>query len=183
MIWRTTEDALDLESLVIGKTQSAMYDDHPRTLVTLPVRLAHRREVLVPVHLPAMKRITGKRSIPFPRVVDMARPKGSTLSAEHKTALSAGRKMASVVSNYLEALEASKPKRGRKRTKDSIRNRLSTIENELSSADPLRRLQLVQEQMDLTAELEAADVATDFAKLESDFVKVAKTYSDTKGIS
>jgi hypothetical protein len=42
----------------------------------------------------------------------MARPKGSTLSAEHKTALSAGRKMASIVSNYLEALEASKPKRG-----------------------------------------------------------------------
>jgi len=64
----------------------------------------------------------------------MARPKGSTLSAEHKSALSAGRKMASVVSNYLEALEASKPKRGRKRTKDSIRNRLSTIETELASA-------------------------------------------------
>ena len=37
--------------------------------------------------------------------------------------------------------------------------------------------------MDLTAELEAADVATDFAKLESEFVKVAKTYSDNKGIS
>ena len=113
----------------------------------------------------------------------MARPKGSTLSAEHKTALSAGRKMASVVSNYLDALEASKPKRGRKRTKDSIRNRLSTIEKDLASADSLRRLQLIQEQMDLTAELEAADVATDFAKLESEFVKVAKTYSDNKGIS
>jgi uncharacterized protein YicC (UPF0701 family) len=113
----------------------------------------------------------------------MARPKGSTLSAEHKSALSAGRKMASVVSNYLEALEASKPKRGRKRTKDSIRNRLSAIDTELTAADPLRRLQLVQEQMDLTAELEAADVATDFAKLESEFVKVAKAYSDNKGIS
>ena len=113
----------------------------------------------------------------------MARPKGSTLSAEHKTALSAGRKMASVVSNYLEALEASKPKRGRKRTKDSIRNRLATIENELSSADALRWLQLVQEQMDLQAELEAADVAVDFGKLEAEFVKVAKTYSENKGIS
>jgi len=113
----------------------------------------------------------------------MARPKGSTLSAEHKSALSAGRKMASVVSNYLEALEASKPKRGRKRTKDSIRNRLATIENELSSADALRRLQLVQEQMDLQAELEAADVAVDFEKLEAEFVKVAKTYSENKGIS
>jgi len=113
----------------------------------------------------------------------MARPKGSTLSAEHKTALSAGRKMASIVSNYLEALEASKPKRGRKRTKDSIRSRLTTIENELPSADALRRLQLVQEQMDLQAELEAADVAVDFAKLEGEFVKVAKTYSENKGIS
>src|SRR5688572_16670076 len=117
------------------------------------------------------------------KLADMARPKGSTLSTEHKIALSTGRKIATVVSNYLEALEASKPKRGRKRTKESIRNRLSAIEKETAAADPLRRLQLVQEQMDLTAELEAADVATDFAKLESEFVKVAKTYSDNKGIS
>ena len=113
----------------------------------------------------------------------MARPKGSTLSAEHKTALSTGRKMASVVSSYLEALEANKPKRGRKRTRESVRNRLVAIETELASADPLRRLQLVQEQMDLNAELEAADGATDFAAIEAAFVKVAKTYSDNKGIS
>ena len=52
-----------------------------------------------------------------------------------------------------------------------------------SAASTQAPLQLVQEQMDLIAELEAADVATDFAALEAEFVKVAKTYSDNKGIS
>jgi hypothetical protein len=113
----------------------------------------------------------------------MARPKGSTLSAEHKAALSEGRKMAGTVSSYLEALTANKPKRGRKRTKESIRQRLAKIDSEVQCADVLRRLQLIQEQMDLRAELEAAASARDLNKLEADFVKIARAYSDSKGIS
>jgi hypothetical protein len=113
----------------------------------------------------------------------MARPKGSTLTAAHKAALSEGRKMASIVSNYLEALSANKPKRGRKRTKESIRQRLSKIDAELETADVLRRLQLIQEQMDLQSELESAAQAKDLSKLEAEFAKVARTYSENKGIS
>ena len=113
----------------------------------------------------------------------MARPKGSTLTAEHKAALSEGRKMAVTVTNYLEALTANRPKRGRKRTKESIRLRLNKIETELESADVLRRLQLIQEQMDLKAELESTANAKDLSKLEADFTKVARVYSENKGIS
>ena len=53
---------------------------------------------------------------------------------------------------YLEALEAHKPKRGRKRSPESIDKRLKKIEELLVDADPLQRLQLVQERMNLQAE-------------------------------
>ena len=45
------------------------------------------------------------------------------------------------VRRYLEALEAHKPKRGRKRTPESIEKRLARIEDELPDADPLNRRQ------------------------------------------
>ena len=45
------------------------------------------------------------------------------------------------VRKYLEALEAHKPKRGRKRTPDSIKKRLNAIEAKLADADPLTRAQ------------------------------------------
>ena len=53
---------------------------------------------------------------------------------------------------YLEALEAHKPKRGRKRSPESIDKRLKKIEELLVDADPLQRLQLVQERMNLLEE-------------------------------
>lgn len=113
----------------------------------------------------------------------MARPKGSTLSEGHKAKLAEGRKLGAAVRAYLEALEAHKPKRGRKRTKDSITKRLAAVRAEITEADPLRRLQLVQEQMDLEEELAGIGADDDLAELEADFVKVAKAYSQNKGIS
>jgi uncharacterized protein YicC (UPF0701 family) len=105
------------------------------------------------------------------------------MSDEHKQALAAGRAEGRSVRAYLEALESSRPKRGRKRTKDSISTRLEAIAAELEEADPLRRLQLAQEELDLTRELEAMDEAVDLDQLEQDFVKVAKSYAERKGIS
>ena len=81
------------------------------------------------------------------------------------------------------ALEANRPKRGRKRTPDSIKARLDRIENDLGGADPVRRLQLVQERIDLNNELEASADKVDLAALEADFVAAAKGYSERKGIS
>ncbi|MGH9275595.1 MAG: hypothetical protein ACRDZU_13190 [Acidimicrobiales bacterium] len=84
---------------------------------------------------------------------------------------------------YLEALEAHKPKRGRKRTTDSIRRRLDRIDVELLNADPLKRLQLIQERLDLTAELETTESKVDLTGLENDFIAAAAAYSRRKGIS
>ena len=105
------------------------------------------------------------------------------MTAEHKQALALGREQGRAVRRYLEALEAHRPKRGRKRTPESIKKRLADIEAKLVGADPLSRLQLVQERMDLQAELETKSVAVDLSGLESDFVDAAREYSLRKGIS
>ncbi len=105
------------------------------------------------------------------------------MTDEHKAALAAGRSEGRAVREYLEALRNNKPKRGRKRTPDSISKRLSAITNELVDADPVTELRLVQERLDLEAELAAAGQAVDVTALEAEFVKVAKDYSSRNGFS
>ena len=105
------------------------------------------------------------------------------MSDEHKAALAKGRLEGRVVRDNLEGLRATKPKRGRKRTADTIKTRLDVIEVELASASPLDELLLVQERRDLEAELAAKSNAIDMDALEAEFVKVAKSYSDSKSIS
>lgn len=109
--------------------------------------------------------------------------KKSEMSEDHKQALAVGRAEGRMVRAYLEALESSKPKRGRKRTKDSITRRLERIEVELEDADSLKRLQLTQERLDLQEEMEHMDSGIDLGRLESDFTEVAKGYAERKGIS
>ena len=105
------------------------------------------------------------------------------MSASHKAALAEGRVQGRKVRYYLEALNASKRKRGRKRTPDSIRERLSRIEEALSTASPLKQVQLVQERIDLSEELASSQQSMDISELEKDFVEVAAGYSGRKGIS
>jgi hypothetical protein len=105
------------------------------------------------------------------------------MTDEHKAALAAGRSESRVVKNYLDALDSNRPMRGRKRTPDSIKKRLAEIDASLPDADPLGRLNLVQERMDLHQELEAMGTKIDMGALEDDFVKVARSYSDRRGIS
>jgi hypothetical protein len=112
-----------------------------------------------------------------------AEKKKTGLTDEHKAALAEGREQGRAVRRYLEALEAHKPKRGRRRTPDSIRKRLDKLNDEIDGADPLKRLQLVQERLDLENELARADEKVDLSHLEGEFVKAARTYSDRKGIS
>ena len=105
------------------------------------------------------------------------------MTAEHKAALAAGRSEGKAVRDYLEVLRSTKPKRGRKRTSESIAKRLATIELEIAEADPIRELKLVQERLDLQAELAQGGETVDVAALEAEFVKVAKVYSGRNGIS
>ena len=105
------------------------------------------------------------------------------MSAAHKQALAEGREQGRAVRRYLEALEAHKPKRGRKRTPDSIQKRLAAIDEKLAGADALTKLQLRQERIDLEVELETMGEKVDLSDLEAAFVEAAAGYGARKGIS
>ena len=109
--------------------------------------------------------------------------KTSSMSNEHKQALAQGRMESKIVRDYLEALRSAKPKRGRKRSPESIQKRLAKIETELASADPLSELLLLQERRDLQDEAESLGFGDDLASVEEAFVKVARTYSERRHIS
>ena len=105
------------------------------------------------------------------------------MTDEHKAALERGRAEGRIVRDYLEGLRNSKPKRGRKRTPESINGRLQKIEEALADATAIEELQLIQERRDLTAELEQVDQGVDLTALEEAFVGVASAYGERKGIS
>jgi ribosomal protein L17 len=105
------------------------------------------------------------------------------MSTGHKAALARGRAESASVRHYLEALETSKPKRGRKRTPASIDKRLTAIDNQLATADPLSKLHLLQEQKDLNDERSRVNQVKDMSALEKQFIKVAKGYGERKGIT
>ncbi len=112
-----------------------------------------------------------------------AKSKKKSMSVEHKEALAAGRSQGRAVRNYLEALEAHKPKRGRKRTPDSIAKRLAAIEGEIEEAGAMDRLLLIQERTDLQNELNSLEAGVDLAELEEAFIAEALDFSERKGIN
>ena len=78
----------------------------------------------------------------------------------------------------------NKPKRGRKRTADSIKKRLDAIDEQLKTADPLTELRLVQERRDLTAELDGMRSNVDLKSIEDDVRQGRQvSYSERQGIS
>jgi hypothetical protein len=111
-----------------------------------------------------------------------------TLSREHKDALTGGRAEAKIVREYLAALRSHQPKPGRKRTVESVRRRLTTVDEQIATLeaemdDPLRILELTQERMDLSKELERFETEDVLPGLEQRFVEVAASFSKRKGIS
>ena len=113
----------------------------------------------------------------------MAPGKGRPMSDEHKAAMAEGRAQGRAVRAYLEALETHKPKRGRKRTPDTMRARIATIDETIDEVDPVKRLQLTQERMDLEQAIEAAETTVDLSELEDAFAEAAKGYGERNGIS
>ena len=113
----------------------------------------------------------------------MAKTAPRTMTAQHKAALAEGRSEGRAVKNYLEALQQNRPRRGRRRTPDSIKKRLAAIDTAYADSSALQQLQLTQERMDLQKELESTGAKTDVSALEADFVKTAAKYAQRKGIS
>lgn len=106
-----------------------------------------------------------------------------SMSSDHRAALAISREQGRAVRAYLEALDAHQPKGGRRRTPESIEKRLARIEHDLPEANVMRRVALVQERINLTAEWNALQSNNDMADLEAAFVEAAAGYSDRKGIT
>ena len=89
------------------------------------------------------------------------------------------------VKDYLGALADNAPKRGRKRTADNVNARITAIGETMNDASAIRRLRLVQERLDLEAELETMARATriDMDSLETGFIKAASSYGSQRSIS
>ena len=105
------------------------------------------------------------------------------MTDEHKAANARARSENKAVSDYLDALETNRPRRGRKRTADAMRKRLEAIAEDLETASPIRRVQLVQERIDLEKSIVASAETVDISELEEGFVAVAVSYSGRKGIT
>jgi hypothetical protein len=106
------------------------------------------------------------------------------MSAAHKAALAKGREHANAVRAYLDALESNRPKRGRKRTPESIAKRIAAIDAQYETAGSLTALQLLQERKNLETELRGMDHDSrpDLERARKAFVRHARAYSDAKGI-
>ena len=96
-----------------------------------------------------------------------------------------GREHGRVVRRYLGALETEKAAKGRKRGLEAIQNRLLKIDELLITADPLARLHLTQERIDLHAEVVRVTNGgdSDVSSIEADFVKVARAYGEYTGVT
>lgn len=112
-----------------------------------------------------------------------AAKKKSQMSNAHKNALATGRREGRIIREYLEIVEATKPRRGRRRTPESIARRLSAINSELRSADPVTKVRLLQERLNLRTELAGMKTKTEVSAAEAKFVKVARSFSTRNDIT
>ena len=89
------------------------------------------------------------------------------------------------VRDYLKALEQNAPRRGRRRTPESVKRQLTVLEGEMEGASVTKRLGLVQQRIDLETDLEALQQAgsVDLSALEAGFATHAAAYGGRRGIS
>jgi len=107
-----------------------------------------------------------------------------TLSTAHKKALAEGRTMSATVDRYLTALNTPK-RRGPKVTTARLTQRLTAANAHLATAKGVARVYAAQEIRDLKTKIaERASVErVDVASVEAAFVKIAKSFSERRGIT
>ena len=106
------------------------------------------------------------------------------MTSEHKAAIQAGRIEAAAVGDYLEALEAHRPRPGRKQTPETLNAKLAEIDAALSvpTIKPINRLLLLQERHEVEQTLANLQEQPDMESIEAEFVKYAHSYAERKGI-
>jgi hypothetical protein len=89
------------------------------------------------------------------------------------------------VRDYLKALEQNAPRRGRKRTPESVERQLAVLEGEMEGVSVTKRLGLIQQRINLETDLEALQQAesVDMSALETGFATHAAAYGGRRGIS
>lgn len=105
------------------------------------------------------------------------------VSEEAKSARTVGQAQGRTVSRYLNALDSIKPKRGRQRSTEKMQARVGELPDEIAQAKPLKKVHLIQELMDLEAELAKDEETVDISEVEGEFTAIAAEYSERKGIS
>jgi hypothetical protein len=114
-----------------------------------------------------------------------AAPAKKAMSDAHKAALAVGRDEGRAVRRYLEALEAHRPRPGRKRTVESVQRQLNDTQQQLARTTGLDRVHLLQRRLDLERELtrmkEDSDV--NLQELEAAFIDALPGYTARKHIS
>ncbi len=123
--------------------------------------------------------------MPRKAAVKKASAAKKSMSDTHKAALAVGRDEGRAVRRYLEALEAHKPRPGRRRTADGVQRQLDETLLSLTHSAPLDRVHLLQRRLDLEEELGqlARQGGTDMSELESAFVDALPGYSERKHLS
>lgn len=103
---------------------------------------------------------------------------------EHKQAMAVGRREARIVGDYLAALRDARPKRGRRRTEETVQRQMQDVDTQLrDNPEPLRELKLIQERQDLAQELEQLRNSVTLDEYEQPFIDIAVNYSGRQGIS
>ena len=106
-----------------------------------------------------------------------------TMSADHKKALEEGRMWGRAIGDYLDAVAAHKPKRGRKRTPETVERQMQEIDDTVGSATGTARVEMVQRRRDLEVELASLSAQVDITLLEAGFIQYGKDYAARKRIS
>lgn len=104
------------------------------------------------------------------------------MSEEHKAALAQGRREGRAVKDYLRLLNSRRP--GRPVTRESLEKRIAGLTEKIDSEDdPLKKLEMIQSRIDAEDQMSELEDAVDADAIEKEFIEVAKSYSDRKGIS
>jgi hypothetical protein len=104
------------------------------------------------------------------------------MSDEHKAALAQGRREGRAVKQYLRMVGSRRP--GRPVTKDSLERRIAGLNEKINAEDdPLKKLELIQARIDAEDQMAEVEDAVDADAIEKEFLEVAKSYSERKGLS
>jgi hypothetical protein len=112
------------------------------------------------------------------------RPRSRSMSTAHKRALADGRAISATVGRYLSAVNTPQ-RRGRKVSKETLERRLTEARASAKTAVGVEKVLASQAVRDLQAKLTRLNASSDadIKTLEAAFVKIARKFSDSRGIA